>query len=92
MVILVDYSRDDAFSANRSQIGHVPDELRLHIRGRCRPGLVRRVTVSILRDLFVVRSVKRGMKLEEAFEKIGLARKSYDDALKKYGRLTREAL
>lgn len=27
----------------------------------------------ILRDLFVVRSVKRGMQLEEVFEKIGLA-------------------
>ena len=50
------------------------------------------VTVGILRDLFVVRSVKRGMQLEEVFEKIGLAKTSYDDARKKYGRLTREAL
>ena len=55
-------------------------------------GITKRVSVSLLRDLFVVRSVKRGMKLEDAFEKIGLARNSYDDARKKYGRLTREAL
>ena len=30
--------------------------------------------------------------LEDAFEKIGLAKKSYEDARKKYGRLTSEAL
>jgi len=52
----------------------------------------KRVTASILRDMFVVRSVKRGMRLEEAFEKIGLSKTSYDDARKKYGRLTSEAL
>ena len=39
------------------------------------------------RDLFVVRSVKRGMPLEEVFEKIGLVKSSYDDVWKKYGRL-----
>lgn len=42
--------------------------------------------------MFVVRSVEHGMKLEEAFEKIGLSKNSYDDARKKYGRLTSEAL
>lgn len=52
----------------------------------------KKVTAGILRDMFVVRSVKRGMKLEEAFEKIGLARTSYNDARKKYGRLTRGAV
>ena len=45
-----------------------------------------------MRDMFVVRSVRHGMKLEEAFEKIGLSKNSYDDARKKYGRLTSEAL
>ena len=30
------------------------------------------------------------MKLEEAFEKISFAKDSYDDARKKYGRLTSE--
>jgi len=42
--------------------------------------------------MFVVRGVKQGQKLEELFEKIGLAKNSYDDARKKYGRLTRGAL
>jgi hypothetical protein len=32
------------------------------------------------------------MRLEDAFEKIRLAKKSDDDARQKYGRLTREAL
>lgn len=54
--------------------------------------ITKKVTAGILRDTFVVRSVKRGAKLEEAFEKIGLAKTSYDDARKKYGRLTREAI
>jgi transposase len=45
-----------------------------------------------LRGMFVVRSVKHGMRLDEALEKIGLSKSSYDDAWKKYGRLTGEAL
>lgn len=57
-----------------------------------RAKLIKRVTASMLRDLCVVRGVKRGEKLEDLFEKIGLAKNSYDDARKKYGRLTREAL
>jgi site-specific recombinase XerD len=52
----------------------------------------KKVSAGILRDMFVVRSVKQGGKLEDAFEKIGLAKSSYDDARKKYGRLTRGAL
>ena len=38
MVILVDYSRDDAFSADGSQVGHVPDTLHLYIRRPLPPG------------------------------------------------------
>ena len=57
-----------------------------------RAKLTKKVTASMLRDLFVVRGVKRGEKLEELFEKIGLAHNSFDDAKKKYGRLTSEAL
>ena len=57
-----------------------------------RAKLTKRVTASMLRDLFVVRGVKHGERLEDLFEKIGLAKNSYDDARKKYGRLTREAL
>ncbi len=45
MVILVDYSRDDAFSADGSQVGHVPDTLHLHIRRPLPPGLVWPVAV-----------------------------------------------
>jgi len=57
-----------------------------------RAGIQKKVTPSILRDMFVVRGVKQGLKLDELFEKIGLAKSGYDDARKKYGRLTRGAL
>ncbi len=52
----------------------------------------KQVSAAILRVMFVVRSVKHGMKLEEAFKKIGLSKNSYDDTRKKYGRLTNETL
>jgi hypothetical protein len=45
VVILVDYSRDDGFSADGSQVGHVPDRLRFDARGPLLPGLVRPVAV-----------------------------------------------
>ncbi|SRR6266568_3430208 len=54
--------------------------------------ITKKVSMGALRDMFVVRGVKQGQKLEELFEKIGLAKNSYDDARKKYGRLTRGAL
>jgi site-specific recombinase XerD len=55
-------------------------------------GIAKPVTASTLRDYFVVQGVKRGETLEALLEKIGLAKTSFDDARKKYGRLTREAL
>ncbi len=45
MMIFVDQSRDDGFSADRSQVGHVPDGLRFDVRGPLPPGLVRPVAV-----------------------------------------------
>jgi hypothetical protein len=45
LVIFVDYSRDDGSSADRPQVGHVPDGLRLDVRGPLPPGLVRSVAV-----------------------------------------------
>ena len=64
------------------------------LRGAARQaGIVKPVSASILRDMFVVRSVRRGMRLEDVLKKIGLSgNSSYDDALKKYIRLTGEAL
>jgi len=49
--------------------------------------VTKKVTASILRDTFVVRSVKRGMKLEDAPRKIGLSESSWEDARLKYTRL-----
>ena len=51
MVIFVDYSRDDGFSAEGSQGGHVPDRLRFDARGPLLPGLVRPVAVVMDRVL-----------------------------------------
>ncbi len=49
--------------------------------------LHKKVTAGILRDTFVVRSVKRGAKLEDAMRKIGLSESSWEDARIKYTRL-----
>jgi hypothetical protein len=49
--------------------------------------LHKKVTAGILRDTFVVRSVKRGMKLEDALCKIGLSEATREDARLKYVRL-----
>ena len=46
--------------------------------------LHKKVTAGILRDTFVVRSVKRGMKLEDALRKIGLSEATWEDARLKY--------
>lgn len=54
--------------------------------------VTKQVNIGVLRDTFVLHSVRHGAKLEDVFEKIGLAKSSYDDARKKYGRLTKEAL
>ena len=45
MVIFVDRCRDDGFSADGSQVGRVPDKLRLDVRGPLLAGLVRPVAV-----------------------------------------------
>lgn len=54
-----------------------------------RAGLKKKVTASLLRDTFVVTSVKhRGAKLEDVLKKIGLSEATWDDARKKYMKLT----
>lgn len=55
-------------------------------------GITKAVTPSILRDVHVVRSIRRGGREDEVFERIGLAKSGWDDARKKYRRLTKEAL
>jgi len=55
-------------------------------------GISKKVTPGTLRDLFMVRGIKRGEKIEILLEKIGLSKDSYDYARKRYGRLAREAL
>src|SRR5438034_7856946 len=47
VVIFVDYSSDDGFSADGSQVCHVPDGMRFDVRGPLSPGLVRPVTVVV---------------------------------------------
>lgn len=55
-------------------------------------GLRKQVTPSLLRDVYVVRCLKRGEKWKDVFTKIGLSKRADDDARKKYGRLTSGAL
>jgi site-specific recombinase XerD len=49
--------------------------------------LHKKVTAGILRDTYVVRSLKQGMKLEDVLRKIGLSDSSWEDAKTKYMRL-----
>ena len=44
-MVFVDHSRDDRLLADGSQVGHVPDGLRLDVRRPLLPGLVRPVAV-----------------------------------------------
>jgi site-specific recombinase XerD len=52
-----------------------------------RAGVQKKVTAGILRDTFVVRSLKRGEGIEGAFKKIGLSETTWEDAKEKYQKL-----
>jgi site-specific recombinase XerD len=52
----------------------------------------KKVTAGILRDTFVIRSLKRGVKLEDALLKIGLSESSWEDARTKYMSLASKGL
>ncbi len=52
-----------------------------------RAGLQKKVTAGILRDTFVVRSLKRGEGIEIVLRKIGLSETTWEDAKEKYEKL-----
>src|SRR5947199_1000007 len=52
-----------------------------------RAGLQKKVTAGILRDTFVVRSLKRGEGIEGVLKKIGLSETTWEDAKEKYLKL-----
>jgi len=52
-----------------------------------RAGVQKKVTAGILRDTFVVRSLKRGEGIETVLRKIGLSESTWEDAKEKYERL-----
>jgi site-specific recombinase XerD len=51
-------------------------------------GVQKKVTAGILRDTFVVRSLKRGEGIEVVLKKIGLSEATWEDAKEKYLRLS----
>ncbi len=53
-----------------------------------RAGIQKKVTAGILRDTFVVRSLKRGEGIENVLRKIGLNESTWEDAREKYLRLS----
>ena len=72
---------------------YAPRRLEQLLRGIAhQAGITKPVTASALRDAFVVRSVKRGAKLDDVFAKLGLSKTGQEEARKKYSRLTSEAL
>ncbi len=50
-------------------------------------GLRKKVTAGILRDTFVVKSLRQGMSIEDVLKKIGLSDRTWDDAKNKDERL-----
>src|SRR6266567_2233852 len=52
-----------------------------------RAGVQKKVTAGILRDTFVVRSLKRGEGIEGVLRKIGLSETTWEDAKEKYQKL-----
>ena len=52
----------------------------------------KKVTASILRDTFVVRSLRQGVPLDEVLQKIGLSDYTWKDARNKYERLASKAI
>jgi site-specific recombinase XerD len=53
-----------------------------------RAGLQKKVTAGILRDSFVVRSLKRGEGIDHVLRKIGLSESTWEDAKIKYQKLS----
>jgi site-specific recombinase XerD len=51
-------------------------------------GVQKKVTAGILRDTFVVRSLKRGEGIEDVLKKIGLSEITWEDAKEKYEKLS----
>lgn len=52
-----------------------------------RAGVQKKVTAGILRDTFVVRSLKRGEGIEAVLKKIGLSEKTWENSKEKYEKL-----
>jgi site-specific recombinase XerD len=57
-----------------------------------RAGLRKKVTAGILRDSFVVRSLKRGEGIDNVLRKIGLSESTWEDARIKYLKLSAEGI
>lgn len=57
-----------------------------------RAKLQKKVTASILRDTFVVRSLKQSMPLADVLRKVGLSEQTWDNARHKYERLASKAI
>jgi len=57
-----------------------------------RAGVQKKVTAGILRDTFVVRSLKRGERIENVLHKIGLSETTWEDAKEKYVKLAGRAI
>jgi hypothetical protein len=53
-----------------------------------RVNLQKKVTAGILRDSFVVRSIKRGEDIDLVLKKIGLTESTWEDAKIKYQKLS----
>lgn len=81
-----DYVRQ--YTITETLFPYTPRFVELQLAATARQaGLQKKVTASMLRDTFVVRSVRQGAKLEDVLQKIGLRESTWDDAWRKYTKL-----
>lgn len=84
--VYTDY--EERYDVTDTLFPYTPRFIELLLAGAAKQAKVhKKVTAGILRDTFVVRSLKRGMKLEDILHKIGLSESSWEDARIKYTRL-----
>lgn len=83
----------EQYAITDSLFPYTPRFLELLLAGAAKQaGLRKKVTAGILRDTFVVRSLRRGAKLEEVLQKIGLNESTWEDARIKYTKLASGSL
>jgi len=84
--VYTDYT--ERYNVTDNLFPYTPRFIELLLAGAAKQAKIqKKVTAGILRDTFVVRSLKQGAKIEDILLKIGLSESSWEDARIKYTKL-----